>query len=120
MSFCAGFERGAPGLRRSPARASQPVSTCAPLRGIGAQYLCIARGAALRGAFVLKRHVRSACARNRVIRTVAWLMRQNLGAMRYAAWRAAPCVALACGPCLLGELAMDLRERMLRERHCVR
>jgi len=83
-----------------------------------AQYVIIAYCCGLRGVVVHKRHVRCACARNRIRRTAAWLLRANLGAAqgRCVLCRAAPSMGLACGAGLLIELALDIRECMLRDR----
>ncbi|CUX79202.1 Ribonuclease P protein component [Candidatus Tremblaya princeps] len=70
------------------------------------------------GVVVQKRHVRCVSARNHLRRTSAWLLRANLGAAQGCCvlCRAAQCMALACGAGLLIELALDIRELMLRSR----
>lgn len=88
------------------------------LRCSRTQYVTIAYCCGWRGVVAHKRHVRGACARNRILRTAAWLLRANLGTAQASCvlCRAAPCIALACGAGLLIELALDIRERMRRSR----
>ena len=119
-SLCAGSGRGGPGLRhRSTALLRLRVvhAGCA-LRCSRTQYVTIAYCCGWRGVVWHKRHVRGACARNRILRTAAWLLRANLGTAQASCvlCRAAPCIALACGAGLLIELALDIRERMRRSR----